>query len=136
MSNLLENFKDKFVLFLEAGFIAVNHADEDSAQKLFAVSKLLKPESTLNQVGLGYLHLCKLELKMAEGYFKKVLEIDPVNDMARTFLGVTLSLSPKEGLEGEKILTEIAKSGNEDSKKLSKDALDFVDTFVKKKQKT
>ena len=136
MSKLLENFKDKFVLFLEAGFIAVNHADEDSAQKLFAVSKMLKPESTLNQVGFGYLHLCKLELKMAEAYFKKVLEIDPVNDMARTFLGVTLSLSPKEGAEGEKLLTEMAKSGNEESKKLSKDALDFVDTFVKKKQKT
>ena len=133
MSNLLEQFKDQFVLFLEAGFIAVNHADEDSAKKLFNVSKMLKPESTLNEIGLGYLHLCKLELAPAEKCFRKVLDIDPTSDMARTFLGITMSLSPKEGAEGEKILTEISKSGNEDSKKLSKDALNFVDQFVKKK---
>lgn len=133
MANLLEEYKDQFVLFLEAGFIAVNHADEDSAQKLFAASHMLKPESTLTDVGYGYLHLCKLELKQAEKYFRKVIDADPVNDMAKTFLGITMSLSPKEGAEGEKILTELAKTGKEDSKRLSKDALQFVDQFVKKR---
>ena len=133
MSNLKEKYQDEFILFLEAGFIAVNHADEDAAKKLFAASSLLKPESVLNLVGMGYMHLCKLELKNAENMFKKVLEIDPSNDMARTFLGITMSMSPKQGSEGEKMLEELAKSGNPEVKHLSKDALSFVDQFVKKR---
>lgn len=133
MSSLLEQHKDEFILFLEAGFIAVNHADEDAAQKLFAASALLNPKSTLNEVGLGYLHMCKLELKKAEDHFKKVLAVDPKNEMAKTMLGITMSMSPSKGSEGEKLLEELAKSSSPEVKKVSKDAIDFVDNFIKKR---
>jgi len=133
MSDLTNKYKEEFILFLEAGFIAVNHADEDSARKLFAASKLLKPENVLIDVGLGYMHMCKLELKKAETHFKHVLDNDPTNEMAKTMLGITLSMSPHKGTEGEKILTELAKSSTPEAKKVSKDALAFVDNFVKKR---
>lgn len=134
MSNLKDKYTDQFILFLEAGFIAVNHADEDSARKLFAASSLLKPDNVLNEVGLGYMHMCKLELKKAETHFRKVLEKEPSNEMAKTMLGITLSMSPSHGSEGEKILTDLAKSGSSgDTKKVSNDALKFVDQFIKKR---
>ena len=59
----LNKFKDDFFLFLEAGFIAVNQADEDAAVKLFKAAQLLDPQQSLPQIGFGYLHLHKLELK-------------------------------------------------------------------------
>ena len=134
MSELLEKHKDDFVLLLEAGFIAVNFAEEDAAQKLFAASTLLNPTSVLNQIGYGYMHMCKLELKKAEECFRSVLKVEPDNDMARTMLGITMSMSPKKGAEGEKLLSELTKTGNDEVKQVSKDALEFVDEFVKKKK--
>ncbi|MCF7851942.1 MAG: hypothetical protein K9M07_01730 [Simkaniaceae bacterium] len=134
MSKLTEQYKNEFILFLEAGFIAVNHADETSALKLFEASHLLKPESVLNVVGLGYLHMCKLELTKAEAHFKKVLDIDPSNEMAKTMLGITMSMSPSKGAQGEQILEELTHSSTSEVKKLSKDALDFVEQFVKKRK--
>ena len=82
----LKQYKEDFFLLLEAGFIAVNAADEDSAIKLFKASELLRPESTFPKVGFGYMHLCKLELKQAVALFREVLAKEPENEMAKTFL--------------------------------------------------
>ena len=60
MSNL-KKYKEDWLLFTEAGFIAVNQADEDAAIKLFRAGETLNPENTLPQVGIGYLHLHKLD---------------------------------------------------------------------------
>ncbi|NBO23907.1 MAG: SctF chaperone SctG, partial [Chlamydiae bacterium] len=89
MSTLKSKYKDHFILFLEAGFIAVHQMDEPSAQRLFAAARLLNPESTLNDVAIGYLHLCKLELKKAISHFEHVLKKDPHNDMAKGFLAMS-----------------------------------------------
>jgi len=131
MSNL-EAFRDDFILLLESGFIAVNLADEDSALKLFKAAELLNPESTLPKVGQGYMHLHKLELKEACKLFEKVLKKEPNNEMAKTFLGLCLTLSPSAVEEGEKILEETTKSSDNLVKNLSHTALDFVDKFIKK----
>ncbi len=128
----LKHFHDDFFLLLEAGFIAVNAADEDSSIKLFRAAELLRPESTFPKVGFGYMHLCKLELKQAVALFKEVLAKEPENEMARTFLGICLSLIPNELSHGEKALTELAKSGDSGIKQLANTALDFVEKFVKK----
>jgi len=129
----LSKYESDFVLHLEAGFIAVNQSDEDSAKKLFRAASLLNPKSQLPNVGLGYMHLCKLELKQAADKFKGVLAVEPTNDMAKTFMGIALSMSPDQGAEGEKILTELATSSSDESiKKLTGSTLDFVDEFVKK----
>ena len=135
----MENFSkynEDFFLFLEAGFIALNQADEDSAIKLFKTCQLLQPENTLSEVAMGYMHIHKLELKKAEDVLKKVLEKEPENEMAKTFLGIALSFSSKTLDEGETLLKETAKEcSDEDIKKSAKVSLDFVDRFVKQAAK-
>lgn len=127
-----KQYEEDFVLLLEAGFIAVNQADEDSALKLFKAAELLKPENVLPKVGLGYLHLHKLELKQAVKIFEEVLKKEPDNDMARAFLGLCMSLMPNSLEKGEKILHQTEKSRDPMIKTLSTTAIDFVEKFVKK----
>ena len=135
----MENFSkynEDFFLFLEAGFIAINQADEDSATKLFKTCKLLQPENTLPEVALGYMHIHKLELKEAKEIFNKVLEKEPEHEMAKAFLGIALSFSPKTLDEGESLLNETVKEcSDNDVKKTAKVSLDFVKRFVKSQGK-
>ena len=129
----LEKYKDDFLLLCEAGYIAVNQMDDDAAKKLFAAAALLYPNNELPKTGIGYLHLCKLELKEAGKAFQSVLDKEPGNEMAQAFLGVAMSLSPQEGAKGEKLLAEAAKTAKEPTiKTLASSALEFVDKFIKK----
>lgn len=129
----IDKFKDHFILFVEAGFIAVNQADEDAALKLFRAAELLNPTNALPQIGKGYLHLCKLELKQACKVFEDVLHKDPNNEMAKTFLGLSMSLNPNDVTKGEKILEDSAKKAKDPLiKTLANNALEFVEKFVKK----
>lgn len=129
----LEKYKHHFILMAEAGFVAINQADEDAAIKLFKAAELLDPKNLLPKIGMGYLHLCKLELKQAAKLFEEILASDPHNEMAKTFLGLSLSLNPKDVARGEKVLEESAKDSKDPSiKDLAKNALDFVEKFVKK----
>jgi len=127
-----KDYKEDWILFLEAGFIAVNQMDEDGAIKLFKAAELLNPESTLPKVGMGYLHLHKLELAQACKALEEVLEKEPNNEMAKTFLGICMSLSPKTLDKGEKILEHTAKSHDPLIKRLSGTAIDFAEKFLKK----
>ena len=129
---MLEKNKKDFVLFLETGFIAVNQADELSAINLFAAAEVLDPKNNLVKIGIGYLHLHKLELKQAIEKFEQVLKNEPTNEMAKTFLGIALSWTPTDTIKGEKLLEETKKSDDKDVKNLSKTALEFVDNFIKK----
>ncbi|MFA5250058.1 MAG: hypothetical protein WC371_01445 [Parachlamydiales bacterium] len=129
----MAKYKKDFALFLEAGFIAINQMDEAAATRLFNAAALLNPENTLTEIGKGYLQLHLLNLKGAAAHFEKVLKQEPDNEMAKTFLGVTLSWQPAETIKGEKILEETANSRDPAVKKISKTAIDFVETFVKKK---
>lgn len=132
----LDKFKDDFILLCEAGFIAVNQADEDTALKLFAAARCLEPTHHLPKVGEGYLHFHKLELKKACMIFEKVLEADGNNEMARAFLGMALSLTPDMGESGKKILAEVAeKASDKSTKDVAKETIDFVETFIEKKSK-
>lgn len=129
----LKKYEEDFFLFLEAGFIAINQADEDSAVKLFKTCELLQPENPLIKIGFGYLHLHKLELKQACEYFEEVLRIDPSNEMASTFLGVALSLTPDKVTKGEQMLEKSARDSSDSQvKKVANTTLDFVEQFVKK----
>ncbi|MBS0605024.1 MAG: SctF chaperone SctG [Verrucomicrobia bacterium] len=129
----LQQYKDHFILLAEAGFIAINQADEDAAIKLFKASETLDPNNLLPKIGMGYMHLCKLELKQAAKSFEEILEKDPNNEMAKAFLGLSLSLNPAELAKGEKVLEEsCAKCKDPMVKDLAKSALEFVEKFVKK----
>lgn len=129
----LQKYKDHFILLAEAGFIAINQADEDAAVKLFKASELLEPNNILPKVGIGYMHLCKLELKQAAKTFEEILAKDPTNEMARALLGLSLSLNPGECAKGEKVLEESIKMSKDPMiKGVAKSSLDFVEKFVKK----
>jgi uncharacterized membrane-anchored protein len=131
--NELIKFKEHFVLLLEAGFIAVNQADEDSATKLFKAAALLNKTSTLPQIGFGYLYLHKLELKQACKIFEEILKKEPHNDMAKALLGLSMTMTADQVAQGEKILSETAKSSSDSQvKTLAESALNFVEQFVKK----
>lgn len=127
-----EEYKKDWLLFTEAGFIAVNQADEDAALKLFTAGEMLNPTNVLPRIGFGYLHLHKLDLKQAVKAFETVLEKEPHNDMAKAFLGLCLGLMPNMIEKGEKILEQAAKSTDPEIQKLSETAIDFVEKFVKK----
>jgi hypothetical protein len=129
-----ETYKEDYLLFVEAGFIAVNQADEDATLKLFRAADLLNPDNTLAKVGYGYLHLHKLELKQAVQRFEEVLAQEPTNEMAKAFLGVCTSLIPNQTKKGEDILHESLKSKDPMIKKLADTAIDFVERFVKTKK--
>lgn len=129
----LQKFKDHFILMAEAGFIAINQNDEDAAIKLFTAAELLDPSNPLPRLGMGYLNLCQLKLKQAATIFEGILAKDPSNEMAKTLLGLTLSLNPTELAKGEKTLEEsIHKNHDPMIKNLAKSALDFVERFIKK----
>ena len=130
--SVLDEYKNDFLLFVEAGFIAINQTDEDSTIKLFKAAELLDKTNPLIKIGFGYLALHKLELKNAITAFEEVLKKDPKNDMAKAFLGIAISMTPKNMVKGEKLLEETLKSDDKEVKKLATIALDFVDKFIKK----
>ena len=125
-------YKPDWILFAEAGFIAVNQADEDAALKLFRAASLLEPTNILPKIGFGYLHLHKLELKEAIRCFEEVLDQDPANEMAKTFLGLSLGLMPNMAEKGEKFLDQVAGSKDPMIKTLSSYSKDFIHKYVKK----
>jgi len=129
----IKKYKDDFILLVEGGYIAVNQADEYGALKLFRAAELLQPDNSLCKVGFGYLHLHKLELKQAVKIFQEVLDKEPNNDMAKAFLGLSMSMMPDAVNKGEKILEQTLNSEDPLIKKLSGTAIDFVETFIKKK---
>lgn len=129
----LSKYDEDFFLFLEAGFMAINQADEDSAVKLFKACELLRPDNSLIKLGMGYMYLHKLELKTAIEHFEGVLAKEPDNDMAQAFLGIALSLTPDQVAKGEKLLEKSAKESSDSQvKKVANVSLDFVEHFVKK----
>lgn len=129
----LEPYREDFTTLIEAGFIAVNQSDEDSALKLFKAAEMLQPGHFMPQLGKGYLHLCKLELKQACKVFSDVLEKEPDNEVAKAFLGLCLSLNPKEVDKGTEILKATDSSTkNPMLKNLTSNAISFVEKFVKK----
>jgi len=130
--SILNEYKEDFLLLVEAGFIAINQTDEDAAVKLFKAAEAIDKTNSLIPIGMGYLALHKLELKKAIEAFEAVLEKEPKNDMAKAFLGIAISMTPKNMQKGEKMLEETLKSDDKEVKKLANIALDFIDKFVKK----
>jgi hypothetical protein len=137
-----EELKNKwFWHFIEAGFIAVNQSDQESALKLLHAAELIAPEGNyFAKIGFGYLHFMKLEIAQACEHFKFVLDKHPENDLARSLLGLTIAMGRHEGSvdAGEKILKEVLhhSSSNPEEKDvndLAKTSIHFIDQFLKKK---
>ncbi len=132
MGQYLQKYQDDFILFCEAGFIATNQADEDSALKLFKASEMFQPENTLPQVGIGYMYMLQLQLNQACQRFENVLKSEPTNGMAKALLGLSYVLTTDKVDRGEQILEEATKHKDEQVKRLASDAIVFAETCVKK----
>jgi len=128
----MHDFEKDFLMFLEAGFIAISQLDEQSAKDLFAAAKMIQPNNPLLLIADGYMHFTKMELDAAAKCFESLLKKDPHNEMAKTFLGLTLSLMPKTMDRGEKMLKETAAHSHDPAvKKLADDSVAFVDMHLK-----
>ncbi len=130
---LLQVYKGDFLLLIEAGFIAANQTDEDSAQKLFKAAHLLNRENQLYKLGIGYIHFLKLETSQSVKAFREVVEKEPDNEVARALLGLALSLGLKNVDEGEAILEGFRKDSKDETvKNMASHAVQFIEKFVKK----
>ena len=109
---IIEKCREDFTLLLEAGFIAVNQADEQCAINLFQASSMLYEENSAPHVGFGYVDLHKLELQSAIKHFSKAIELEPDNKMAKAILGFCHIMTEQdEGMKiGSEMLDNIAAS--------------------------
>ncbi len=129
----LQTYKEDFWLLLESGFIAANASNEDAALKLFKASALLRPENVMTKVGVGYVHLLKLELQKACQLFEEALKQDSSSDVAKSLLGLAHALTVKEVDQGKRLLQETIKNSKDPSVlKMANTGLDFIDKFIAK----
>lgn len=129
----LAEFEKDFMMFLECGFIAVSQLDEKSAKDLFIAAKYIQPDNTLLKIADGYMQFTKMQLEQAAKTFEEVLKKEPKNEMAKTFLGLTLSLIPKSLAQGEEMLKKTKEQSQDPAvQKLAEDGIAFVNTHLKR----
>lgn len=128
-------FKEDFSLLIEAGFVAVKQLDETSASRLFKAAQAISPNNVAPQIGLGYIALNKLEIKEATQIYEEVLEKEPENELAQTFLGMCFLLTKPKRKKGEKLIREvIAKTKNPTIKNLGEISLEWAEKDLTKKE--
>lgn len=127
-----KEYEDDQVLFIEAGYIAINQQDRPAAIHLLKAAESLDPQSIFPKIGFGFYHLRELEVKEALPFFREAVDLDPQSEMAQTFLGIATSLIPSESEVGESILQDAHKSKNPEIQTLADSALDFVEKHIKK----
>lgn len=133
----LDEFKDDFALLIEAGFVAVKQLDEISATHIFKAAQAISPSNTAPRIGMGYIALNKLELKKATQIFEEIIQEEPDNYLAQTFLGMCYLLTRGRQKKGEKIIKEaIAKTTDQTIKNLGTISLEWSEKDLSKKSKT
>ncbi len=132
--SLLENFKEDFALFIEAGFIAVKQLDEISARRLFKVAELLNPDNPASQLGLGYIALNKLQVSEATKIFEAILKKDPEHYLAQALLGICYMMTKNKAKKGEKLIEDAKSQCNDPTiKSLADVCLEWSNTELKAK---
>ena len=133
MSETIDAFKEDFALLIEAGFIAVKQLDEVSATRIFHAAHMISPNSTAPDIGLGYIHLNKLEIKKATEIFEAVTKKEPENYLAQTFLGMCFLLTKPKRKKGEALIKEaIEKTDDPTIKNLGKISLEWAEKDLNK----
>lgn len=124
----LDDFKEDALLLLEAGFIAINQADFDSANMLFKAAEILDANVAMCEIGKGYACLHQLKISEAKKWFKKILDRDPNHQMAKTFWGWTEMMDPNHMNEGRKTCENILKETHDsDIKQFASSAIKFAE---------
>jgi lipopolysaccharide biosynthesis regulator YciM len=132
----VEDFKADIPLLIQTGFIAVKQLDETSARRIFHAAHVLSPESTAPQIGIGYIALNKVELKEASTIFEEVLQKEPDNHLAQSFLAICYLLSKTKRAKGETMIREaMEKTTDPTVKHLGKVVLEWLEKDLKKNSK-
>jgi hypothetical protein len=128
-----QEFRADFRLLIEAGFIAVKQLDEVSSTRIFEAAKILNPESSAPEIGLGYIALNKLEVKKATSIFEEVVNKEPDNHLAQTFLGICYLLTKPKQKKGEELIKQAMESTNDPTvKNLGTVSLEWAEKDLKK----
>jgi hypothetical protein len=131
----LKQFKEDFSLLIEAGFVAVKQLDEISATRIFNAAQAISPKSAAPKLGIGYIHLNKLEVKEATKIFEGIIKDEPENYLAHTFLGICYLLNKSKRKKGEKIIHEaMAKTNDPTIKDLGTISLEWAEKDLKKEK--
>jgi Flp pilus assembly protein TadD len=129
----VSEFREDFPMLIEAGFVAVKQLDEVGARHIFQAAQLINPDSTAPQIGLGYIALNKLDVKTASQLFEQVLDKEPENHLAHTFLAICMLLNKEQRVAGEKLIQEIiAKTDDPTVKTLGALSLEWAEKDLKK----
>lgn len=132
----IEEFKDDFALFIEAGFVAVKQLDEVSAKRIFSAAQALSPSNSVPQIGMGFIALNKLEIKEATQIFETLNQKEPENHLVQAFLAICFLLTKGKDKKGEKMLSEIlGKTSDPTIKNLATVALEWSRKDLKQKSK-
>lgn len=133
-STILEEFKEDYALFIEAGFIAVKQLDEIAARRLFKAAELLNPDNPASQLGLGYIALNKLQVTEATKIFEAILKKDPQHHLAEALLGICFLLTKGKLKKGEKMILEAQEKSNDPTiKNLATVCMDWAKKDLEKK---
>jgi Flp pilus assembly protein TadD len=132
--DLLAEYKEDFALLIEAGFVAVKQLDEKSARQIFKAAQVLSPHSTAPHIGLGFIALNKLDTKESDRIFAKIVEREPDNWLAQTFLGISHLLQKSKRKQGEELVRLALESSSDVTvKNLAKVTLEWLEKELKKK---
>jgi hypothetical protein len=133
----IAEFKEDFALLIEAGFVAVKQLDETSATRIFHAAQSLSPFHTAPQIGIGYISLNKLEIKEATRIFDRVVQVEPDNHLAETFLAICYLLTKGKRKKGEKMIREIMEKTTDPTiKNLGAISLEWSEKDLSKKMKS
>lgn len=129
-------FKEDFALLIEAGFVAVKQIDEISALRIFYAAQALSYHNTAPKIGLGFIALNKLEMKEATNIFQSVVDVEPDNHLAQTFLAICFLLTKGKRKKGEKLIQETMKLTTDPTiKNLGAISLQWAEKDLSKKSK-
>ena len=132
--SLLQEFKEDFALFIEAGFIAVKQLDEIAARRLFKTAELLNPDNPASQLGLGYIALNKLQVSEATKIFEAITKKDPSHHLAEALLGICCMLTRGKMKKGEKLIADAkAKTQDPTIKNLADVCMEWAEKDLKVK---
>lgn len=89
----IQDFKKDLGLLVEAGLLAIKQGDEDSAKKIFDACDILDDDGIQKAFGYGLIAMHKMEIPKAIEWFQSLLEKDPNNWRAKSFLGFAYILT-------------------------------------------
>lgn len=132
----MDEFREDFSLLIEAGFVAVKQLDETSSTRIFHAAQAMSPKNTAPSIGLGYIALNKLEIKKAVQLFQQVLDVEPENHLAQTFLGICYLLVKSKRKKGEEMIREtMQKTDDPTIRNLGEISLEWAEKDLKKKER-